>query len=248
MKISLTHKGRTYTTDLGQGTDLSSKLGAPGEELKAWHAEDVRVSPVKSGDWVGSVKEGAPINFFNIRFNPHGNGSHTETVGHISPEKESVNTYFNQHHLVAYLLHLPPKPKGEDEVVRLADLQDMDIPWEVIDALIIRTGDYGPGHDFSGTNAPFFEPELMTFIRKKGIQHFLTDLPSVDPEEDGGQLLSHRAFWNYPENRRLDATISELLRIPAELPNRLYLLNLQTAAFENDAAPCRPVVFRLEES
>ncbi len=247
MKITLTHARKTYTTDLTKGIDLSSVLGKPGEELKAWGADDVDISPVERDGWIGSVKQGSPVNFFNIKFNPHGNGSHTETVGHISPEKGSVNTYLKQHHLIAYVVHLSPKGRNGDEVIMLDELKQKQINWEGLDALIVRTGDYGSGHDFSNTNAPYFEPALLAHARDFGIKHFLVDLPSVDREEDEGKLLAHHAFWNYPQNPRVDATISELLRIPANVNEGLYLLNLQTAAFENDAAPCRPVIFRLQE-
>ncbi len=245
MKISISKNGKLYSTDLSKGIDLSSVLGKPGEELKAWWTDDVHISPVVRGDWVASVEKGSPVNFYNIKFNPHGNGSHTETVGHISPNRESVNHCLKQHHLMAFVVHLSPQPVDGDRVIKLEDLKKKNIDWQGLDALIVRTGDYGLGHDFSGTNAPYFEPELLAYVRDKGIQHFLVDLPSVDKEEDGGKLLAHHAFWNYPENPRLDATISELLRIPAIVKEGLYLLNLQTAAFENDAAPCRPIVFKL---
>ena len=43
------------------------------------------------GDWVGDVKQGGSVNFRNISFNPHGNGTHTECVGHISKEDFSIN-------------------------------------------------------------------------------------------------------------------------------------------------------------
>lgn len=247
MKITLTHSHKTYSTNLSKGIDLSSVLGKPGEELKAWGADDVDISPVERDGWVGSVKQGSSVNFFNIKFNPHGNGSHTETVGHISPEKESVNTHLKQHHLIANVVHLSPQGRNGDEVITLEGLKQKNIDWEGLDALIVRTGDYGPGHDFSNTNAPYFEPELLAYVRDFGIKHFLVDLPSVDREEDEGKLLAHHAFWNYPQNPRMDATISELLRIPVNVEEGLYLLNLQTAAFENDAAPCRPVIFRLVE-
>lgn len=247
MKIILEHFGKQYKADLDRGIDLSSILGKPGMELKAWGADDVNISPVQRDGWTGSVSQGSPVNFYNIRFNPHGNGSHTETVGHITPEKQSVNTHFKRHHLMAYLLRLTPKQIHGDEVITLEDLRKQNIPWEELDALIVKTGEYGPGHDFSNTNAPYFEAELLAYVRDFGIKHFLVDLPSVDREEDGGKLLAHHAFWNYPDNPRMDATISELLRIPAHTPPGMYLLNLQTAAFENDAAPCRPLIFPLEK-
>jgi len=79
----------------------------------------------------------------------------------------------------------------------------------------------------------------------QGIEHLLIDLPSIDPEVDGGALAAHRALWTEDGRHR---TITELIRVPTSLTDGLYLLNLQVAAFENDAAPSRPVVFALARS
>jgi arylformamidase len=79
------------------------------------------------------------------------------------------------------------------------------------------------------------------------VQHLLTDLPSVDREQDGGRLLAHRAFWNYPAQPRLEATISELLRIPPTLPDGEYLLELQVLDLDSDASPSIPTLYALLE-
>ncbi len=80
---------------------------------------------------------------------------------------------------------------------------------------------------------------------ERGIKHLLIDQPSVDKEEDGGALAAHKAFWNIPKNPELHATITELIFVPDEVEDGLYLLNLQVAPMENDAAPSRPVLFQL---
>jgi hypothetical protein len=87
--------------------------------------------------------------------------------------------------------------------------------------------------------------EAASWICENNIKHLLLDLPSVDREEDGGKLLAHHAFWNYPAAPRKDATITEMIYVREEIKDGLYLLNLQTAPFENDATPSRPVVFGL---
>jgi hypothetical protein len=78
-----------------------------------------------------------------------------------------------------------------------------------------------------------------------GIKHFLVDLPSVDREDDGGKLLFHKTFWQYPQNIRKDATITELIFVPGNVQNGTYLLNLQIASFELDASPSKPVLYAL---
>ena len=74
----------------------------------------------------------------------------------------------------------------------------------------------------------------------------LIDLPSVDREKDDGLLLAHKAFWNYPEATRLDATITEFIYVSNKIEDGSYLLNLQIAPFHNDASPSKPVLYKIE--
>ena len=76
-------------------------------------------------------------------------------------------------------------------------------------------------------------------------QHLLLDLPSVDREEDAGQLLAHHAFWQYPAQPRREATITELIFVPNEIADGLYLLNIQITSLELDASPSKPVLYAL---
>ena len=81
----------------------------------------------------------------------------------------------------------------------------------------------------------------------------LIDLPSVDREEDEGRLLAHKAFWNVKdvnnlnEDARLDCTITEMIFVDDSVKDGSYILNLQIASFENDASPCKPVLFKIED-
>lgn len=119
---------------------------------------------------------------------------------------------------------------------------------ETADAVIIRTLPQDPSRrhrDYSRTNPPYLHHEAAAWLREKGVRHLLIDTPSVDREEDGGELLAHRAFWNYPIQPRLDATITELVYADEEVPDGLHFMNLQVAPFDNDAAPSRPLLFTL---
>ena len=73
------------------------------------------------------------------------------------------------------------------------------------------------------------------------------DLPSIDREEDAGALAAHKAYWGYPENTRTNATISELVFVPDALVDGYYLLDLQTASFELDVSPGKPVLYGIKE-
>ena len=85
----------------------------------------------------------------------------------------------------------------------------------------------------------------MLRFRESGIQHILIDLPSVDKEKDNGALLAHKEFWNYNGEQRLKATITELIYVPDYIKDGLYMMDLQVAPIENDAAPSRPILYEI---
>ena len=78
--------------------------------------------------------------------------------------------------------------------------------------------------------------------------HLLIDLPSIDKEQDGGEFAGHKSFWVGANGVRHGATITELIYVPNSISDGIYLLNLQFAPFENDAAPSRPVLFKLKNA
>jgi hypothetical protein len=69
----------------------------------------------------------------------------------------------------------------------------------------------------------------------------------VDPEEDAGALAAHRIWWNYPENPRKKATITELIFVPDTVQDGLYLLNIQVPKIHSDAVPSQPVLYGLKQ-
>jgi len=48
-----------------------------------------------------------------------------------------------------------------------------------------------------------------------------------------------------PENPDYTRTITELIYVPNSVTDGEYLLELQVAAFENDASPSRPVLYNI---
>jgi len=78
-------------------------------------------------------------------------------------------------------------------------------------------------------------------------------VPCPPVQDDGGHLLAHRAFWQLPpkaDDASVKApysqrTITELAFFPPELADGLYLISHGVAPIAMDAAPSRPVVFKL---
>jgi len=245
MKVSVTHEGKQFEADLDLAIDLSIPVSTESK-LSAYHANPVKMEPFVMGDWIGSVAQGASVNYRNISFNPHGNGTHTECVGHIDEVIHSVNQHFKQFHCMAQLISIEPKQTASGDKVIFSE----QLPFlKGTDAVIIRTlpnEESKRNLNYSGSNPPYLDVEAIKKLVSNGCKHLILDLPSVDREEDGGKLLGHKAFWNYPESPRMDCTITELAFIPDSVADGLYLLNLQVAPFENDAAPSRPVLFALK--
>jgi len=186
----------------------------------------------------------------NIVFNPHGNGTHTESLGHITREEYPVNDCLKSFFFIAELITVSPQRTGEDLVIMKNQIVD-NLGDKAPQALIIRTlpnERSKMNRQYSGTNPPYLHHEAAKYISASGIQHLLLDLPSVDREEDQGKLLAHHAFWNYPSAPRINSTITELIYVDDHIRDGAYLLNLQIASFVNDASPSKPVLYSLEES
>lgn len=246
MRAWIEWRGKQYWADLTRPADLSVAMHPGGP--RAWYVEPVSIEPVRMPGFVGAVEEGGSVNFNTIVFNPHGHGTHTESVGHITKDVLSVNHALRKSFFVTAIITVTPELIDKDRVIT-KEMVAAALPETCPEAVIIRTlpNDVSKlNRLYSGTNFPYLHVDAMRLLVSRGVDHFLTDLPSVDREEDGGALDAHRAFWMETPDRT-HCTISEMVFVPDEVSDGLYLMNLQTAAFENDATPSRPVVFALRE-
>lgn len=255
MKTAVHFDGKTYQANLNKPLDVSLSLSDSHQNPIAWYLEKPVIEPVRMGDWVGKVSLGqSSTNFNNISFNPHGHGTHTECLGHITRDFYSVNQWLKQCFFVARLVSIQPQPQHPDQVVTLTQLQER-LPLPLPEAILIRTlpNDLDKrSRKYSNSNPPYLHADAAHWLVQNGVMHLLVDLPSVDREQDQGALLAHKAFWNLRDvnqvntDARFEATITELIYVPDSISDGLYLLNLQMASFENDAAPSRPVLFTLD--
>ncbi len=247
-------KINNFQIDLSKPIDISIPLSNTDANPIAWYIEKPEIKPVKFGDWVGKVSEGSSTNFNNIFFNPHGHGTHTECLGHITKEFYSINQCLKQFFFTAELISIESKMMGLDLVITKEQIVTA-LNGKSSEAIVIRTlpNETDKKHkNYSNTNPPYLAEDAAIFIRESGFKHLLIDLPSVDREEDEGKLLAHKAFWNVKNvnnlntDARLDCAITEMIFVPNEIPDGNYILNLQIASFENDASPSKPVLYRTE--
>lgn len=253
MTATISCNGTSFTVNLSEPLDISIPLSATENNPLAWYIDKPIIEPVKMGNWTGKVSEGATTNFNNIFFNPHGHGTHTECLGHITKNFYSINEALKRFFYIAELVSVSPEEQGEDYVITKIQIEQA-LNGKKPEAIIIRTlpNDAAKLYkNYSHTNPPYLEEAAAGYIRSLGIKHLLIDLPSVDKEKDDGRLLAHKAFWNVKDvndlnaDARHDATITEMVFVPDAIKDGMYLLNLQIAPFVNDASPSKPVLYKI---
>jgi len=234
--------------DPSQPLDISIPIKDGKDNPNCYQSDNPSIVPVIAGDFVGSVAEGGPCNHKIICLTPHGNGTHTECVGHISADpKLTLNRCLTKFFFKAQLITVTPLvDKKKDKIITWSSLQPL-LHTPATEALIIRTLPNSAKKltaNYSGSNPPYLETGVAKKLAQNNLQHLLVDLPSIDREEDEGRLQAHRDFWNYPEKPRINCTISELVYVPDTIQDGNYLLNLQVISLESDASPSKPVLYR----
>ena len=238
---------KSYRINLSEPLDISIPLTGGASNLRAWGKEAPEIKPHKQGRMKFKVSEGSPVNFNDISFNPHAHITHTECIGHITAEAQSVNAQIKSFFFLAELVTIAPEFYQDDFVISRKQLK-YALGNKKRQALVIRTLpnlNEKMTRQYSGTNPPYLLEQTAQFIVERNIDHLLIDLPSVDKEKDNGALLAHRAFWNLDGSPRPNATITELIYVPNDIDDGTYLLELQVAPFVNDASPSRPVLYRI---
>ncbi len=245
MHISLHIDGCQYLADLHQALPIAIPLRAQPQQVKCYGAPNLVFQPVKDGNFIGSIEMGSPVNYFNININPHGNGTHTECSGHVYNNHQTMLDLSPVSHQLAQLITV------EIATTKYISAKELNqIHWHpAITAVVLRTSPNPESkmtQDYTGTDPCFLDITAIECLNNLGIEHLIVDLPSIDPESDGGALISHKAFWS--KGSPSTKTITELAYIPDFISDGLYLLDIQILHIALDASPSRPVMFHLSQS
>jgi arylformamidase len=252
MKLFLSTE-RFIETD--EPLDISISVNANSDSVRAWYLDKPIIEPVRTDAFLGSVEEGGGVNFRNIFFNPHGHGTHTECCGHITEKIYSINQTLKKFFVPALLITIEPEKIWNDahntfdEVITKKQLETLINPLVEVEALIVRLMPNSlkkRSVNYSDTNPAYFQKEVVDLLDEMKVVHFLTDLPSVDREIDGGELAFHHRFWNVPNLPDLTRTITELIFVENTIVDGEYILDLQVAPIENDASPSRPILYQIK--
>ena len=232
--------------DLEHGHDIWLPI-TPDEATNAFSLPAASFEPFRIGSFVGSIEEGGPVRCDVVTLAPHGNGTHTECVGHIAGRSYTVDACMRELVDVATLVSVPLALVDDDYVVTPENLAAAWTASSSSTTLVIRTMPNDSSKQtrcWSAHNPPYIRIEAMNLIVERGIRHLMVDLPSVDREEDQGALVAHHRFWQWPHDPRTDCTITELIFVPNDVTDGLYGVMFNVAPFHGDAAPSRPVLLR----
>lgn len=247
--------------DTEKGVDISIPLSDKGKTVSAWYCDPIKITPVKTEHFIGDVNQGGSVNFRNIFLNPHGNGTHTECVGHISKENFTLNQCLKEFHFFGDVISLAPTEYFNVEFNQKDYVIDAEILRTAIEKVTAKEDNFQfskviairtlPNslskltNNYSNSNPTYLLPETIELIKEKGYDHLILDLPSVDREMDHGNLTGHHLFWEYPNNTQKHRTITELAFIPDNLLDGKYIFNIQITSLESDASPSKIVVYEI---
>lgn len=268
MKLTVEVASRTATVGLDRGFDLATPISLDEAAPIAFGLPAPTKRAFEAGGFVGDTRRGGSANCFTITLTPHGDGTHTETVGHLVDDPVPVGERIAHELVLARVVTVAPArrdavddayagTRAPDDAVIAAGALDHTLPYaaaENVRALVVRTAPEAErrGRAWTDTNPPYLTDDAARAIADAGIVHLLLDVPSVDRENDGGGLSAHRAFFGLaPGQRTLDGaptarTVTELIVVPDACPDGLYLLALSVPRLGLDAAPSRPVLYPLD--
>ena len=262
--------GNVLLADLASGSSLARPIEFEGPQLRCFGADAARSTPLVVGSFNGRVSQGASCNCSTLQLTPHANGTHTESVAHLTLEPLDAFRVIPRRLLVAVLISVDPEiaadsressvpePHGDDLLITRAALERAwpiaPLPRLQARAVVIRTL---PNERLkfaadAARGAPFLSVEAARGLVERGIEHLVLDVPSADRDSDGGELTAHRVFFGLPRGvtalasaQRRDSTITELAFIDDVITDGWYFLSLQAPAIAGDAVPSRPLLYPL---
>jgi len=278
MQVAFAANGVQLHADLSDPLPLAVPLDFGGPQPNYFGAPRAEAAALTVAGAQLDTRAGGAVNCESLTLIPHCNGTHTECIGHLTEERIAVSDVLRGGLWVAAVVSVSPRlagatressepaPAASDRLLTAAALahaleavQADQRPRLAPTALVLRTLPNDSAkltRDYAAPPpAPYLSREAAAWLVAEDIQHVVTDLPSLDRADDAGRLTAHRVFFGLPPGgRRAEqaarplATVTELAWIAPTIRDGFYLLDLQLPAFLCDAAPSRPVLYRLIRS
>ena len=264
MIAEIDYCGRKLQVDMNTGRTIAMALDPHGPQPAFFIKRRAEAEPLRSGDFVGDVRQGGSCNAESIYVTPHCHGTHTECYGHITAEKQTVQASIYQAPCFTRVISLqgtslgdenyPGEPSKGQFLTLQALIASLGAePDPLVQALVVRTlpnqaskrsRDYGQQPDY-----PVFSTEAITWLARSPMKHLLVDTPSLDRADDGGRLSNHRIWWGLedPEWELNPAarSITEMIYVQDDMKDGLYWLQLGLSPIVSDATPSRPMLYQV---
>ena len=96
MIVAFEYQGKIKRVDVSKPIDISIPIQSGVSGVEAFYLPHPEFKPFKFGESILSTKNGAGCNCEVLTISPHGNGTHTECIGHISKEIHTINKFDEQ--------------------------------------------------------------------------------------------------------------------------------------------------------
>lgn len=261
----LSAHNQRYDVSFKRHWDLSISVSDKTPQLTFFDCAAATRKPLTLPQFIGDTKVGGSCNVSTLNLVPHCHGTHTECAGHITDKPRSIQDIRLPVFMLARVVTVTPSSGADsrdvlgepsspfDQVISVEAIADAATRKPVPEALIVRclpntrskrVKTYKDSSSFA-----YFSPAAMQLLSNSSIAHILIDTPSLDRADDNGQLRNHRCWWGLETPRQRprhpQRTITELIYVPADVKDADYALSLQIAPLPGDAAPARPIIYRL---
>lgn len=253
MKAQIDWKGSLLTVDFSQGKSLAIDLQPGGPHPSFFSDSAASVRPLARDGFVGDMASGGSCNAQVIEFSPHSHGTHTECIGHISPDHASVTHTIDQRPTLMQLITVPSELLENGQFIPaevLAGINQFDG-----EALAVRTMPNELSKQWRNYDDapayPVFTLDAMGLLSNSPLLHLLIDTPSLD-SPDNTELENHAIWWGLDGNTAPGVpnpgirSITEMIFVADDIPDGEYWLDLQLPPLISDAVPSRPMIYPAE--
>lgn len=261
MKARIQRAGQSLEIDYSRGRSLAIDLDPHGPQPSFFTSAPASAAPMKAGGFIGNVAAGGSCNAELVTLAPHCHGTHTECLGHISPERINVQNCIYAEPALAQLISLDVIMISDPDQNPLFTVQQLRQALggqlaSGVEALIIRSWPVPEDlacRDYSQSPPyPVLETAAMQWLSAQPLKHLLIESPSLDPASDRS-LQNHRFWWGQehavhcPDVDSARRSVTEMIIAPADIDDGLYWLHLELSPLLGDATPSRPIIYPVTE-
>ena len=87
MIVSFAWGEKVFNANLLACVEISTSLRFNADNPNCYYAEQPKETTIEMGSFIGEVSKGGSVNYSKVSLTPHGNGTHTESYGHLSYNK-----------------------------------------------------------------------------------------------------------------------------------------------------------------